>query len=91
MHGIGEFRWPNGIIYKGSFANDNLNGIGLYWFPDADLYQGYHKDNKRDGVQIILYKATGDTADAEYQDGLREGLYAEHRSDGVYWFTNSKD
>jgi hypothetical protein len=83
-HGIGEYRWADdGTIYKGCFANNNRNGIGLQWYPDGNFYQGNYKDGKRDGLQIIHFKATGDTADAEYQDGLKEGLYAEHRSDGV--------
>ena len=74
MHGLGEYRWANGNIYKGSWANGNMNGIGLFWSPDGDLCQGNYKDNKRDGLKIIHYKASGNTADAEYQDGLLEGL-----------------
>jgi hypothetical protein len=91
MHGIGEFRCTDGKIYKGSFANSLRNGIGLQWFPDGNLYQGNFKDDKRDGLQIIHFKATGDTADSEYQDNFIEGLCAEHRSDGIIWFTHSKD
>ena len=62
------------------------------WYPFGigSLYQGNYKDGKRDDLQIIHVKATGNTADAEYQDDLRQGLYAEHRSDGVYWITYSK-
>jgi hypothetical protein len=91
MHGIGEYRWANGRIYNGSWANDNRNGMGLLWFPDGNLYQGNYKDYKWDGLQIIHYKATGNTADAEYQDGLAEGLYAKHTSDGIIWVTHSKN
>jgi hypothetical protein len=42
------------------------------------------------GLQIIHNKATGNTADAEYQDGLAEGFSAYHTSDGVIWYTYSK-
>jgi hypothetical protein len=90
MHGVGEYRWANGKIHKGSYANGARNGIGLYWLPSGDFYQGNYKDDKWDGLQIIQYKATGNTAEAEYQNNLREGLYAEHRSDGIAWFTYSK-
>jgi hypothetical protein len=76
MHGIGEYRYANGNIYKGSWANGNINGMGLFWFASGDLYQGNYKDNKRDGLQIIHIKANGDTADVEYQDDLAEGLNA---------------
>ena len=65
--------------------------MGLYWYPDGDLYQGNYKDDKRDGLQIIHFKATGDTADAEYQDDLPEGLWALHTSNGIIWYTHSKD
>jgi hypothetical protein len=76
MHGIGEFRWADGKIYKGSFANGKITGIGLDWYPNGNHYQGNYKDDKRDGLFIIHFKASGDTADVEFQDGLAEGLYA---------------
>jgi antitoxin component YwqK of YwqJK toxin-antitoxin module len=89
-HGIGEFRWARGEIYKGSWANNNRHGIGLEWYPSGDFFQGTHKDDKRDGLFIIHFKASGNTADVEYQDGLKEGLWAEHKSGGVTWYTHSK-
>jgi hypothetical protein len=67
MHGIGEFRFFNGRIYKGSFANDQFHGIGLLWLPNGNLYQGYYKDDKMDDFQIIDFKASGDSAYVEYQ------------------------
>ena len=88
-HGIGEYRWADGKIYKGSYANGVRNGMGLLWFPDGDFYQGNYKDDKWDGLQIIQFKASGITADVEYQNNKREGLYASHISDGIYWFTMS--
>jgi hypothetical protein len=91
MHGIGEYRWADGRIYKGSWANDDRNGMGLLWYPNGSLYQGNYKVNKRDGLQIIHSKATGNTADAEYQHDLLEGLFALHKSDGIVWYTHSKD
>ena len=91
MHGIGEFRWANERIYKGSFSNGNRNGMGFLWFSNGDLCQGNWNDDKQDGLQIIHFKATGTTADAEYQDGLAEGLYALHRSDVMIWYTHSKE
>ena len=91
-HGIGEYRWADdGTIYKGSFANDDFNGIVLQWYPDGNFYQGTFKDDKRDGLFIIHSKATGTTANAEYQDGLEEGLCSEHTSSGIIWDTFSKD
>ena len=68
-----------------------MNGMGLQWFPSGRLYQGNYKDDKRVGLQIIHLKATGDTADAEYQDDFAEGLFAEHTSYGIIWCTKSKN
>ena len=90
-NGIGEYRWASGSIYKGSWANDNTNGIGLRWYPNGNFFQGTYKDDKRDGLFIIKFKASGNTAVAEYQDGLKEGLRAEHTSSGIIWVTISKD
>jgi hypothetical protein len=68
-----------------------MNGIGLLWFPSGNLYQGNYKDDDRNGLQIIHYKADGNKADAEFVDNLFEGLYSEHTSDGIIWYTHSKD
>ena len=70
MHGIGEYRYVDGNIYNGSWANNKRNGIGILTFPYGSLFQCNFKDDKMDGLQIIHYKATGDTVDAEYQDDL---------------------
>ena len=88
---MGEFKWANGNIYKGSFSNDKFNGIGLKWLANGDLLQGNYKNDKRDGLHIIHLKATGNTADVEYQDDLKEGLYAEHTPTGIIWCTFSKN
>jgi hypothetical protein len=91
MHGIGEFRFANGRIYKGSFANDQFHGMGLLWLPNGNLYQGYYKDDKMEDLQIIDFKATGDSAYVEYKENFMEGLFAFHKSDGIIWSTYSKD
>jgi antitoxin component YwqK of YwqJK toxin-antitoxin module len=60
------------------FENDTRNGLGLLWFPSGDLYQCTYKDGRRDGLELIIYKDTHETAEVEYQDGLEEGLNAKH-------------
>jgi hypothetical protein len=76
---------PNGEIYIGSWANDKVNGIGLQWYPDQALCVGYWKDDLKEGLQIIVNKATGKKGDFEYKDDFAEGLSAEHISDGIIW------
>jgi hypothetical protein len=52
-HGIGEYRYSNGDIYKGSWANEDKSGIGLYWTAKGDLSYGTYKEDKNDGLHII--------------------------------------
>ena len=80
------------MIYKGSYENDKQNGLGLLWLPDGTLYQGNFKDNQREGLQLIYYETTKDTAEAEYRDDEAEGLYALHEPDNsLIWLTFSRD
>ena len=91
-HGIGEFRFTDGSIYKGSYERDKQNGLGLLWLPDGTNYQGNFKDNQRDSIQLIYYKETGDTAEAEYKDDQAEGLFALHEPDNsLIWLTFSRN
>lgn len=40
MHGFGEFKWPNGKIYKGFYKADVKDGQGKLIWPDGREYEG---------------------------------------------------
>lgn len=38
----GEYKWKNGIVEKGSFYNNALNGFGSIFYPSSDLIKSEH-------------------------------------------------
>ena len=35
MEGEGEFKWPDGRIFKGNYKNGKKNGYGVLSWPDG--------------------------------------------------------
>lgn len=46
MHGYGEFKWPDGRVYKGSYKDDLKDGHGLFEWPDGRKYLGNWEKGK---------------------------------------------
>ncbi len=46
MHGEGEFAWPDGKRYKGSYLEDKKEGYGTFEWSDGRKYMGEWKDGK---------------------------------------------
>ncbi len=46
MEGFGEYRWPDGRIYKGNFKADLKEGLGTLIYPDGQMYTGNWAANK---------------------------------------------
>ena len=67
MNGIGKLTFSNGLIYNCTYEDNFKNGMGILCLPNGDLYQGNYENDKRDGLHSIRYKASGVTADAEYE------------------------
>lgn len=40
MHGRGIFKWPDGRVYDGDYANDKKHGFGRVCWPDGREYEG---------------------------------------------------
>lgn len=52
MHGTGEFRWADGRVYSGNYANDKKHGQGVYSWPDGRRYQGQFHEGRQHGKGI---------------------------------------
>lgn len=46
MHGNGEFKWSDGRVYVGEYANDKKHGQGVYTWPDGRYYDGRFHNGK---------------------------------------------
>ena len=48
MHGSGEFKWPDGRKYIGSYVNDKKQGYGVFeWRNFANLFKFILADGSR--------------------------------------------
>lgn len=47
--------WENGIMYKGEFDNNLMNGKGIIIYGNGDFYKGEFKNNEFHGFGLFLY------------------------------------
>ena len=47
--GLGEYRWPNGDVYRGDYSQGRRNGRGEMRYADGDRYEGGWRDGKYHG------------------------------------------
>ncbi len=40
MHGNGRYEWPDGTVYVGTIATNNISGTGHYAWSDGNFYDG---------------------------------------------------
>jgi len=40
MNGKGKFKWPDGRVYEGMYANDLREGYGEFHWSDGKVYKG---------------------------------------------------
>lgn len=40
-HGVGEYRWASGNLYKGQYKFDKRHGYGEMYWNDSSVYKGY--------------------------------------------------
>ena len=52
----GDFTFPDGTMYKGSFLAGKRNGYGVYTSADGTRYSGLWKDYKKDGYGTEIFK-----------------------------------
>ena len=73
MHGRGVYKWVDGIVFEGYFANNVANGFGKYAWPDGGRYEGQVRVGKRHGPGTMTF-ADGDTSySGDWVDGKRHG------------------
>ncbi|XP_028845918.1 MORN repeat-containing protein 2 isoform X2 [Denticeps clupeoides] len=48
-HGVGKHTSGSGVIYKGEWKDDKMNGLGTAVYPSGAMYDGGFKDNMYNG------------------------------------------
>ena len=71
-HGVGKHSTADGLIYKGSFANDKMNGDGTMTFPSGATYKGCFKDNQYHGTGTYCWP-NGCTYVGDFSENKLEG------------------
>ena len=55
QNGNGKYRYSNGAVYTGQFANGNREGKGKLVFPNNDVYEGQFSRNRINGEGTMTY------------------------------------
>ncbi|XP_059263605.1 MORN repeat-containing protein 2 [Mustela nigripes] len=86
-NGIGTHTTPNGIVYKGSWKDDKMNGFGRLEHFSGAVYEGHFKDNMFHGLGTYTFpngaKYTGNFNENRVEG---EGQYTDIR--GLEWCGN---
>lgn len=78
MHGIGIYRYTDGIVYEGEYYKDTKMGYGYYKWTDNRVYEGWWFKGKQHGLGVFT----------DPKKGTRNGLW-EHGKRKV-WYDDKK-
>ena len=67
MHGTGIFKWNDGRMYTGEFANDRKEGHGVLIWKDGRKYDGQWRNGKQDGFGFFT----------DENGGMKKGKWLE--------------
>ena len=52
MHGIGIYKYSDGVTYEGQYREDKKTGYGVYYWTDGRKYEGWWYNGKQHGLGI---------------------------------------
>ena len=80
----GEYRkltTKEGIIYEGTFANDNFDGIGKLYLKEGMYYDGDFKNGEKDGHGEIYDKDNNIILEGQFLKDQLNGSYKFFKED----------
>ena len=80
MHGIGVYKYADGVIYEGQYEDDKKTGYGIYKWKDGRVYQGYWFKGKQHGLGIFKDPNKNKTRHGLWENGQR-----------IQWFLKTED
>ena len=57
FHGVGTYKWAEGIVDTGEFAHGFFEGKGTRRWPDGDMYCGDWVAEKQHGHGVYTYRS----------------------------------
>jgi len=74
-HGKGKMTYNNGVIYDGTWENDEQNGIGKYSYPGGEItYEGEFKNGEFSGHGVYKSKPESIIYSGEFKNDQRNGM-----------------
>lgn len=71
MHGQGTYKWQDGRMYHGEYANDKKNGFGVYVWVDGRAYLGNWTSGKQDDERVYILP-NGSVRKGKYEGNNRK-------------------
>lgn len=78
--GLGIYKFVNGSVYEGYFADGNPHGKGKYVYSNGNVYKGDWENGKKSGYGEIKYD-NGASYQGEFLNNYMHG-------NGTYFFSN---
>ena len=87
-NGEGEFFYPDGSKYEGSWMNNGRHGWGRYTYPNGDTYEGEWAQDRRHGQGTYTYAQTSSRYEGTWSHGnMQDGgefIHSNHRYIGSF-------
>ncbi|CAK59186.1 unnamed protein product (macronuclear) [Paramecium tetraurelia] len=76
LHGSSEgtFTWASGVIYKGEFTYNKIEGQGTYYWPEGSTYTGTVVNGLRHGQGKFVTADKSAIYEGQWETGLRHGF-----------------
>jgi len=71
MHGMGIYKYTDGVTYEGQYKEDKKCGYGLYFWTDGRKYEGWWYNGKQHGLGIYKDKNKGKVKYGLWEHGKR--------------------
>ena len=82
MHGVGIYRYTDGIVYEGEYFKDAKMGYGYYKWTDDRVYEGWWFKGKQHGLGIYTDPRKGKRFGL-WEHGKRQTLYDREHVDRI--------
>lgn len=83
-HGFGIYRWKDGSIFEGDYANDLRHGNGRFLWANGESYAGDYLKDERTGKGIYQWPDRS-SYDGEFLVGKRHGLGRFQSAQGIIY------